>query len=245
MNRRSVGLRQVFGLGCLAAILVFAFAACGNGQDASTPGPKASGDASVIDTLSIRPNGGVACSTGPVSTVEEVLERGLRLAGASPVHLAFRGTANADSVRCEWRGIARTPAQREGVIRFWLGLDDDDPIPEANFLDVLFNATFDVIDPLYRETAKSNFMAIVEGGLSKEYLFLTCYADYAPSEYLLGAGALSPNKLSVAYGRMGEARSYELHLQDHEEGAFGAEPVPTREEYESLLRDIVLAASGL
>ena len=42
-------------------------------------------------------------------TVEELLESGLALAGASPVHLAVRGTAEPDSVRCEWRGVARTP----------------------------------------------------------------------------------------------------------------------------------------
>ena len=43
------------------------------------------------------------------SSVEDVLEQGLRLAGASPVHIAFRGTANAGSVRCEWRGMPACP----------------------------------------------------------------------------------------------------------------------------------------
>ena len=46
-------------------------------------------------------------------SVEEVLEKGLALAEASPVHLAFRGSGAAGSVRCEWRGIARTPEQRD------------------------------------------------------------------------------------------------------------------------------------
>ncbi len=55
-----------------------------------------------------------------VSSVEDVLERGLHLAGASPVHQAFRGTASVGSARCEWRGVARTLAQREAVIRFRL-----------------------------------------------------------------------------------------------------------------------------
>ena len=44
-------------------------------------------------------------------SVEEVLEKGLKLSGASPVHLAFRGTAQSDTVRCEWRGVARTLEQ--------------------------------------------------------------------------------------------------------------------------------------
>ena len=55
-----------------------------------------------------------------VSSVEDVLERGLRLAGASPVHQAFRGTASVGSVRCGWRGVARTLEQREAAIRFRL-----------------------------------------------------------------------------------------------------------------------------
>ena len=42
------------------------------------------------------------------SSVEEVLEKGLELSGASPVHLAFRGTAQSDTVRCGWRGVVRT-----------------------------------------------------------------------------------------------------------------------------------------
>ena len=58
----------------------------------------------------------------PTGTVEEVLEKGLRLAEASPVHLAARGTGVSNSTRCDWRGIARTLAQREAAIRFWLGL---------------------------------------------------------------------------------------------------------------------------
>ena len=52
--------------------------------------------------------------------VEDVLEQGLHLAGASPLHQAFRGTASVGSVRCEWRGVARTLAQRESAIRFRL-----------------------------------------------------------------------------------------------------------------------------
>ena len=63
------------------------------------------------------------------ASVEEVLEQGLRSAGASPVHIAVRGTASADSVRCDWRGIARTPAQRALAIRYRLGLEEDEAIP--------------------------------------------------------------------------------------------------------------------
>ena len=46
-------------------------------------------------------------------TVEELLEQGLHSTGLSPVHIAFRGTANAMSSRCAWRSTARTLSQRE------------------------------------------------------------------------------------------------------------------------------------
>ena len=78
--------------------------------------------ASVFDLFS---GGDAMSSLGPAATVEEVIEKGLRLAGASPVHLVIRGTAVVNSARCDWRGIARTVGQREDAIRFWLGLGAD------------------------------------------------------------------------------------------------------------------------
>lgn len=66
-----------------------------------------------------------------MATVEDFLALGLEAIGASPTHIAFRGTASANSVRCDWRVIARTPAQREDAIRLWFRLDEDDPIPDA------------------------------------------------------------------------------------------------------------------
>lgn len=92
----------------------------------------------------------------PAASVEEVLEKGLRLAEVSPVHIAFRGTADAGSVRCEWRGIAMTPDQREDAIRFWLGFDEDDEIPDTTYLEALFTATIRVLEPAFQETAKSS-----------------------------------------------------------------------------------------
>ena len=57
--------------------------------------------------------GEATTTAGGVPTVEELLEKGLYLAEASPAHLAIRGTASGDTVRCAWRGIARTTVQRE------------------------------------------------------------------------------------------------------------------------------------
>ena len=162
--------------------------------------------------------GGIGFIHGPEATVEEALEKGLDLAEASPVHLAVRGTADIGSVRCDWRGIAMAPYQREEVIRFLLGLEASDDIPEASYLEILFDATLDALEADFRETAKSNFFAIARGGVSNEYLFLACYVDYTVNEYFLGGG---PTTLTVAYDRRGEARSYDLYRKEHDAGQFG------------------------
>ena len=120
--------------------------------------------------------------------MEELLEDGLYGAGASPVHLAIRGTPAADSVRCNWRGIARTAQQRQDAIRFWLRLDATETIPSVGALEILFAVVLDALDPYLRETAKANFLAIARGGESMDYLFLTCFADYAVTNFLLGTG---------------------------------------------------------
>ena len=168
----------------------------------------------------------------------------MELADASPVHLVILGTAPAESVRCEWRGIARTPEQREAAIRFWLGLEEDDTIPEASFLEAMFTVVLDTVNPRFRETAKSSFLAIARGGLSTEYLFLTCYADYTVSEYLLGDG---PSTLTVAYDRMDEARSYSLYKLEHADGSYGpatSTPMLSEGEYQAELDEKVWAAES-
>ena len=171
--------------------------------------------------------------------MEELLAHGLHLVGASPVHLAIRGTAGADTVRCAWRGIARTAAQRGDAIRMWLQLDADDEIPPAALLEILFTVILNNVNPEYRETAKSNFLAIARGGLSEEYLFLTCFADYTVSSYLLGSG---PSTVAVAYDRRDEAASYELYRREHEAGTFGRDAIQTRGDYEASLQAKVVAA---
>ena len=75
--------------------------------------------------------------------VEAALEKGLRLAGASPAHLALHGTVSGNTTRCNWRGVARTAAQREAAIRFWLGLAASDPLPTAAAVESRFTETMD------------------------------------------------------------------------------------------------------
>jgi hypothetical protein len=60
----------------------------------ATPTPTATPTATPTPTPTPTP-------TGPTATVEEVLEKGLRLAEASPVHLAARGTGVSNSTRCD------------------------------------------------------------------------------------------------------------------------------------------------
>ena len=88
-------------------------------------------DVSAFVLFGIREGAAAYSVEEEVASVEDVLTRGLRLMGASPVHIALRGAAQSNSIRCDLRGIARTADQREAAIRFWLELDDDDPLPSA------------------------------------------------------------------------------------------------------------------
>ena len=178
-----------------------------------------------------------------ISPVEDVLEKGLYEAGASPVHVAFRGTASGDSVRCEWRGVARTLEQREQAIRFWLELSDSDVLPSPDEAERRFVA--EVGGAALPETAKSGFRIMARGGLSTDQLFMTCYIDYSAAEYLLGAG---PSTLTAAYDRMGEMRSYDLYRRAHAAGEFGpvtSTGLASEEDYQSLLNQLARALEGM
>ena len=174
-------------------------------------------------------------------TVEELLQDGLQMAGASPVHLAIRGTPTADSVRCTWRGVVRTAKQREGAIRFWLQLESTEAIPNVATLELLFNAVLNTLNPDYRETAKAAFRAIARGGESMDFLFLTCFADYAVSHFLLGTGT-TPATVTVAYDSVDEAASYDLYVREHDSRTYGSDPLQTRGAYEAGLQAQVVAA---
>ena len=201
------------------------------------------------DLFSGGPGGGAASGGDEdAASVEDVLKQGLRLAEASPVHIALRGTAADDSVRCDWRGIARTPEQREAAIRFWLDLDDTDPLPSPDEVERRFMAKLDRINAVYPATVKSNFRSLARGGLTTGYSFLTCYADYTVQEYVLGSGPTgTSDKLTVTYDRMRESRSYELYKLAHAGGEFGSESLMTEAEYaewrSQLVSDVELVLS--
>ena len=246
--RGSAG-RGGLTLGVAALLMALAAVACGGSESAR---PCAGGQAACEprDVSGINlfgSQGGAAASTPQETpTVEETLEKGLRLAGASPVQIALRGTAASDSIRCDWRGIARTPEQREEAIRFWLELDEDAALPSAAEVERRFLAELaptDSFAPAFPETAKANFLALARGGETDDYMFLTCFADYAVHEYLVGSG---PTRITIAYDRMGETRSYGLYVRAHAAGEFGSAPLMTASQRQlSLERMIADAVSGL
>ena len=211
----------------------------GDGQmAAAVPVASSRGD---IRSLEASGSPGAAFATGETATVEELLAKGLRRAGASPTHLAIRGTPAAGSVRCGWRGVARTTNQRADAIRFWLRLGPTDAIPAPAYVEALFTVVLDTLDPEFRETAKANFLSIARGGLSMDYLFLTCFADYAMTSFLLGTGT-TPTTVTVAYDRMDEAASYDLYVREHDTGTYGTDALQTRGNYEAGLQAQVVAA---
>ena len=175
-------------------------------------------------------------------SLEDVLEKGLRLNEASPVHFAVRGTTVGGSVRCAWRGVARTAAQREIAVRYWLNLSATDTLPTAAEVERRFMAVLDGASHLvHPETEKANFKALARGGLTTDYVFLACYADYTASEYILGAG---PTTLTVAYDHLAEARSYDLYNRAHTAGEFGSEALLTESAYEAVLDQTVWDAES-
>ena len=78
-------------------------------------------------------------------------------------------------------------SQRQATKQFWLGLDSDDRIPITTDLEMLTSVTLDSLASDYRETAKANFRGIARGGEPMDCLFLTCFADYAGINLLLGS----------------------------------------------------------
>ena len=108
-------------------------------------------------------------------------------------------------------------------------------------LEILFAVVLDALDPYLRETAKANFLAIARGGESMDYLFLTCFADYAVTHFLLGTGT-TPTTVTVGYDRMDEAAAYDLYVREHDTGTYGTEALKTRGDYEAGLQAQVVAA---
>lgn len=175
----------------LAAVAVLlALSACDGGGDGDQRSPCEDSEGCKprdISSFGLVPSQSVgAAGNGhyEAPSVEEVLEKGLHAAGASPTHLAFRGTTSAEAVRCDWRGVAKTLDQREAAIRFWLGLDEDQPLASPAELEQEFMSFVDGMSPRYQDIWRANLTTLARGGFTTERVFLTCYADYTVHEYL-------------------------------------------------------------
>ena len=235
-------LSRALGLTILGVLALLTACQGGQAESLVSIGATTPRDVSTFGLFS-EPVGAAAGSDHDSPSLEDVLTGGLYGAGATPTHLVFRGTADTGSVRCAWRGSARTVGQREQEIRFWLGLGTDEALPAASGLVTQFMSFIEGMSPRHQNDVKARFLPIVRGGLSTEYLFLTCHADYAVQQYFLGSGPTgAANKLGVAYDRMGEARSYDLYSVAHEDGLFGNERPLTEGEYEAYLDQLLWEA---
>ena len=240
--------------GKMLVLLVFVVAAAACGDHSSpdrvpseTARSSCAGEGAAADPCEPRDIGGMVLSwTNPgavgyesdddAASVEDVLEKGRNLSGTSPVHIAFRGTGEEDSVRCDWRAVARTTEQRETLIRFWLGLGAGAALPSVAELEQQFMAHVAEVGIVWRDTMAASFMALARGGSTTDYVFLTCYATFDVTEYLLSDG---PTSLTVAYDPMGQAMSYGLYRRSHETGRFGDVALKTEGEYEAFLDELV------
>ena len=213
-----------------------------SGDEAQSPAACATGPKSTCeprDVSMIELFGGFSNSAayghGDQASVEEVLEKGLLSMDVSPVHIAVRGTADASTIRCQWLGTARTLEYREDAIRFWLGMDDTDPLPTASEVEANFKSYIDQMSPFYRDFVTASFNPIAHGGLSQDLLSLTCFADFQVHEYLVGDG---PTNVNVAYDQLDDMRSFELYSRSHAAGEFGPQastPLLLEGEYQDLL----------
>ncbi len=180
--------------------------------------------------------GGASDFRAESPTVEELLELGWFKSGASPVHIALRAAPETHSVRCEWHGIARTPAQRGKQLRFLLGslLSDDQVLPSAVDLETLLTALTSEVALGWKEKLQASYIPLATGRMNTEHRTLYCYADFVPREYLLGSG---PAKVTVAYDLRQQEFSHSVYqrIYDTYQAEFEAE---------GITRDQVLTREG-
>ena len=233
--------------GCIALLGALA---CGDGEQARQTAdlPCASEDASCaprdvseIDVIS----GGVAqgAASGPypdAPSVEGVLEKGPLESGQAPVHIAIRGIAQPESVRCDWHGIARTLGYRENEIRFWLAIDEDEALPSPTEVERRLMTHVNGMRADHRPEWTAWASALANGGVSSEYNRLKCYADYAIQNYVLGNG---PRALTVAYDRQERGPSYGLYSRAHAAGAYRGADKLAESEFATALAETAYEAA--
>ena len=210
-----------------------------------SPAPCEPRDASSFELFSVQEGGALYPSHLETGSVEEVLEKGLALLGASPVHIAFRGSALENSVRCSWRGVARTPGHRESAIRHWLGLEDGESLPSPLEVENRFMFYVNRMAPPFRDAMEENFKTLARGGQTAESKFLTCFVDYRVQESLLGVVPDGVTSQTVAYDGLGEGVSYGLYRRSHAGGRFGDAALLSEGEYRAELNQKIQDAESM
>ena len=98
-------------------------------------------------------------------TVEEILEKGLRLSEASPVHIAFRGAASMEffPLRLARRRQNRR-SKEKGPCRLWLGIAErTTPLPPAAEIENLFSTYLGALGAAI--SFFQSFLGFARGGL--------------------------------------------------------------------------------
>ena len=113
-------------------------------------------------------------------------------------------------------------------MRFWLGLEEDKPLPPAVELEGIFSNYLYGVSSAYYFPGLSGLGLLARGGLSTENQTLVCYADYRVQEYILGSG---PSTVAVSYDGISVSASYELYKRSHAAGAYQGEPLQDEAEY--------------
>ena len=174
-------------------------------------------DVSRIDPTML---GAVGASSPPIAlpTIEEVLDRGFLLAGASPIHLVAMGSISKDSIRCGWRANALTLQQREQSIRFCMNLEEGAGLPSGTEIQTFFDDLASKAREDRRYIVAAQYQELVDGGPSPDRAVLVCYGQLASATYPLGAG---PVEITIAFETFQEGRSYVLYEKAYTAGELG------------------------
>ena len=242
---RTMRLRALAG--CIALLGALA---CGGGEQAPQASdlPCASEDASCaprdvsgVDVIGGGASHGAAFGLPPdAPSVEGVLEKGPRESGQTPVHIAIRGIAQSESVRCDWHSVVRTLDYRENEIRFWLAIDEDEALPAPSEVERRLMSHVNGMRADHRPEWTAWASALANGGVSSEYNRLKCYADYAVQGYVLGNG---PRAFTVAYDRHERGPSYDLYSRAHAAGAYRGAAKLAQAEHATALAKVAYEAA--
>lgn len=168
----------------------------------------------------VRGGGTAAAAFGSLPdapSVEDVLAKGIRASGQSPTHIAIRGIAQPETIRCGWHNVVRTLGYREDEIRFWLAIDENTALPSPGEAERRLMEHVNRMRADHQPEWTAWASALAYGGVSSDQTRLKCYADYSVQGYLLGAG---PDAVTAAYNREERGSSYDLYSRSHAAGYY-------------------------